>query len=71
MKFTMSEFILEHNLGVSSRDAGATKLIAATLRAKGFKTTKMRYKGRIQRVWTNEGDEKRVALKSKLASLKF
>lgn len=71
MKFTMAEFISEHGLGVSTRDAGATKLIAAKLRTDGFRRVKMKHRGRMQWVWTNEGDTHRVSLKSKLASIKL
>jgi len=70
--FTMEEFIKEHKLGVSVSDPQVTRMIAKTLRAKGFKQVRITYKGTPrQNVWTNERTAQLGELKSKLASLKL
>ena len=70
-QFTMAEFIAEHKLDVLLNDAAATKLVAKTLKERGYSQVRMMYKGVRQLVWTNERDKKINELKSKLADLKF
>lgn len=68
--FTISEYIKQHGLDVSPKDAAATRLIAAHLREKGYTRRKVKRQGVSLWVWTNQKDTHLDKLKEKLKEIK-
>lgn len=66
-EFTMTEYIEEHKLGVSSHDAGATKEIMEHLLSRGYRRVKKRRNGKVEIIWTRTP---RSDLKAKLRGLR-
>lgn len=67
--FTITEYIKMHKLDVSPKDSGATRLIAAHLRSKGYVRKKVRRNGVSEWVWTNQKDTHLDKLKEKLKGI--
>jgi len=51
---TMKELLARFSPKSSVLDSGVTRAIARAMRAKGYTRKKMRWKGKVQWVWTNE-----------------
>ena len=55
-EFTTVEYVKAHGLQVNMKDSGATRIVAAHLRKKGYVEKRKRYKGRIAKVWSKKHD---------------
>lgn len=67
-EFTMTEYIEENKLGVSSHDAAATKMISDHLKKRGYVMLRKRRNGKVEHVWSK--GHGREGLKEKLGRIK-
>ena len=67
--FTTSEYIAKHELGVSPHDPTATRLIAASLKAKGYRRRRVKRNGTFQQIWTNDPETDYSYLTERLNAL--
>lgn len=67
----MAEYAEAHKLELNLHDAGATRLLAAHLRKKGYVPRRRRWKGKIAFVWSKtDAKYSREKLKQQLEKLK-